>query len=80
LARETTDKATSLFSLHQVILEQEEDKNNIALSQLHKLTAAAAATYFPKISSMSPRDGLTPRILPLQLSGCNSSAGNALSM
>jgi len=46
LARETTDKATSLFSLHQVILEQEEDKNNIALSQLHKLTAAAAATCF----------------------------------
>lgn len=38
------------------------------------------ATHFPITSSMSPRDGDTPRILPLQLRGCNSSAGNALSM
>lgn len=37
-------------------------------------------THFPSISSMSPRDAETPRIRPLHDSGCNSSAGKALSM
>lgn len=37
-------------------------------------------TYFPSISSMSPRDLVTPLNLPEQLSGISSSAGYAFSM